>query len=112
MTPQYEEEAKRILLRVIDACSGCRTPYEAEDVEIISRNGDMWFFALSCSHCQSRAMVAAAISQDWETDVLQADTTVTSFEHGEPVSSNDVEAIREFLEDFDGDFKRLFGKSN
>lgn len=103
-----QDEAKHVLLRVIEECSGCHTPYEPEDVEVISRNGDMWFFSLRCSHCQARALVAAAISEDWRSDVLSSSTSGTNGVQA-PVTEKDVEEVRSFLEGFDGNFKRLFG---
>ncbi len=103
-----QDEAKHVLLRVIEECSGCHTPYEPEDVEVISRNGDMWFFSVTCSHCQARALVAAAISEDWDRDVA-GPTALGAHGVPAPVTQRDVEEVRAFLEGFDGDFKRLFG---
>lgn len=105
---EHEEDAKAMLLRVIEECSGCHNPYELADVEVISRNGDMWFFSLTCSHCQSRAMVAAAISEEWDREVMSAHT-LPSRELQRPVTMEDVEGMRAFLNGFDGNFKRLFG---
>jgi hypothetical protein len=104
----YEEEAKHVLLSVIDVCSGCRHPYQPEDVEVISRNGDMWFFSLTCSLCQSRAMVAAAITQERNRESIGPLGPQGPASHG-PVTQEDVERVRAYLEGFDGNFKRLFG---
>lgn len=117
---------KRIVLDRMERCSVCHRHFSTDDVHIINRQPDMWTMLVECTDCHSRNFVAAlmndgdptearlalrrlsdAVAEEAidEPEVDPADTLPT----GDPVSAGDVVDMHSWLDDFDGDFKRLFG---
>jgi hypothetical protein len=115
---------KRIVVRRLDRCRVCHRHYEAADVEIISRQDEMWMMSVECTDCHARNFVAAVLN---EGDPAQAELAlrrltelnqqdepiappigVAAPPDGERVSAADVVDMHEFLADFDGDFAAMF----
>lgn len=119
-----EKQIKRIVLDRMERCSVCHRGFEPDDVHVLSRKADMWMLMVSCSECHARNFVAAVIG-DGDAEEAQLALRRLGEEHvrsrieiepelaaedapGEPVSVDDVLEIHEFLQEFDGDFQRLF----
>jgi hypothetical protein len=118
-----EKQIKRIVLDRMERCSVCHRTFEPDDVHILSRKADMWMLMVSCEECHARNFVAAVIG-DGDAEEAQLALRRLGEEHtrarfdiepeaeddgGEPVSVDDVLEMHEFLQEFDGDFQRLFG---
>lgn len=132
-----EHQVKRIVLDRMDRCSVCHRHYREDDVRVISRKPDLWMMVVQCDDCHARNFVAAVMNDgdpaaarmalDELTDnalndglVIQDDRqtrqSATPIEpvppmNAEPVSAGDVIDMHTFLDEFDGDFYRLFGRS-
>jgi DNA-directed RNA polymerase subunit RPC12/RpoP len=117
---------KRIVLDRMERCSVCHRHFSTDDVHIINRQPDMWTMLVECTDCHSRNFVAAlmndgdpgearlalrrlsgAVAQ--EVDEVSTVDPADTLPVGDPVSPSDVIDMHTFLDDFDGDFKRLFG---
>ena len=117
---------KRIVLDRMERCSVCHRDFSTDDIHIINRQPDMWTMMVECTDCHSRNFVAAlmndgdpgearlalrrlsnAASQELTAAKREIDPADTLPE-GEPVSASDVVDMHDFLNEFDGDFKRLF----
>lgn len=114
---------KRIVVRRLDRCRVCHRHYEADDVEIISRQYEMWMMSVECTDCHARNFVAAVLN---EGDPAQAELALRRLTElnqqlepiaaiepaappeGERVTASDVVDMHEFLEDFNGDFAAFF----
>jgi len=126
-----EHQIKRIVLDRMDRCGVCHRSYEPEDVHVLSRKPDFWMMLVQCTDCQAKSFVAA-VMEDGDpkearlalrqlTEQAESGTVTIETEapdeviiEGDPVTANDVLDMHEFLNEFDGDFKRLFtsGGSN
>lgn len=123
-----ETQIKRIVLNRMERCSICHRDFGPEDIRVVSRKNDMWMLVVTCSECHGRNFVAAVMA-DGDTEEAQIalrqlsrDGTSKPIEitevrdraeedRGEPVSAEDVLDMHEFLDGFDGDFRRLFSTS-
>ncbi|MBX6753413.1 hypothetical protein [Thermorudis peleae] len=110
MSPEFED-VRALVLSMVDHCSHCGQPFAAEHLTLIGRTPFMWAFRLSCPNCGAQSLVAAMVGeQDAAAELNRRRRALYRPEHhAEPVTEDDVRAIREFLEHFDGDFQRLFG---
>ena len=122
-----EQHIKRIVLHRMDRCAVCHREFELDDIRVLSRKPDMWMMLVECTDCRSRNFVAAVLD-DGDPDEARLALRRLSDEAlaerrtgrpapvveerppaGEPVTAHDVLDMHEFLADFHGDFKRLFG---
>lgn len=117
---------KQIVLDRIERCSVCHRDFSTDDVHIINRQPDMWTMMVECTDCHSRNFIAALMNDGDPGEARLAlrrlsDTAMQELEGtsqqsepleqapaGDPVTASDVVDIHSFLDDFDGDFKRLF----
>ena len=105
-----EKLIKRLMTLV--KCGSCRQNYEVHDIGVIGHSEDIWFLRVLCSSCQSHCLVAAIINEDKMPEVVTdlTETELEEFAAGDMVGGDDVLNMHNFLEDFDGDFSRLFGQ--
>lgn len=121
-----EGHIKRIVVRRLDRCRVCHRHYEADDVNVISRQDEMWMMSVECTDCHARNFVAAVLN---EGDPAQAELALRRLtelneqlqpigpsqeivaEAGEQVTASDVVDMHEFLSEFDGDFAAMFRSS-
>jgi hypothetical protein len=114
---------KRIVVRRLDRCRICHRHYEAADVDIISRQDEMWMMSVECTDCHARNFVAAVLN---EGDPEQAELALRRLTElnqqlepiapvappaaveGDAVTASDVVDMHEFLASFDGDFAAHF----
>ena len=93
-------------------CSVCGKRYEAANVNVLSRQEDMWFLSVFCSSCRTHGLVAAVVTQGkpapLETDLTEAE--YSNFSNRSAVGTDDVLDIHNFLKDFSGHFADLFSK--
>lgn len=120
-----EKQIKRIVLNRMERCSVCHHHFEADDIRIVSRKEDMWMLVVTCTECHGRNFVAAVLGGG---DAAEAQLALRHMSRGgepddfaiareaepvppddDPVSVDDVLGMHEFLDEFDGDFRRLFG---
>jgi hypothetical protein len=124
-----EANIKEIVLRNMNRCVVCHREYSTDDIEIISRKSDIWTMLVECEDCHARNFVAAvlndadpqeaqlALRRLTEDAILQGERTHGHDDtriapegptDGPPVDAGDVIDMHLFLEEFDGDFSRLF----
>ncbi len=82
-------------------CPFCGATYEIQHINILDRFKSMFVVHLFCSRCKRPAMAALIVSKN--IDFLE--------EGEEPVTTDDLIEIHQFLKDFDGDFKKLWKKN-
>jgi hypothetical protein len=122
-----ENQIKRIVLDRMDRCGICHRSFEPEDVHVLSRKPDFWMMLVQCTDCHAKSFVAAvmkdgdprearlALRQLTEqaesgTVTIEAESGEELIEYAEPVSAHDVLEMHEFLNSFDGDFRKLFAQ--
>ncbi|MCS7051785.1 MAG: hypothetical protein NZL87_09235 [Thermomicrobium sp.] len=101
MDPRWDR-VRSIVRNLIDRCAVCGERFEDDDLQALGRTRTTWAFRLTCRRCGAASLVAAVIGEEQLHDVVDTRSSA-------PVSERDVEEMRAFLEQFDGDFQRLFG---
>jgi len=124
-----EVRIKRIVLNRMERCIVCHHQFHTDDITVISREREMWTMLVECTDCHARNFVAAVLNDGDPEEaqlalrrlseravrdfngVEQPEIVVDELEEpaGEPVNASDVLDMYQFLEDFNGDFKSLFG---
>jgi hypothetical protein len=103
-----EQYIKEIVLSTVEKCGSCGRDYVSENVSVLGHEEELWFLMIVCDGCQSRGLVAALIKDQKRPqvigDVIEAKTQKVAGK----VTSDDVDAMHKFLEDFDGDFRSHF----
>jgi hypothetical protein len=116
MEHDQSSEVRRIVLSVVEDCIQCRQPFSLEDMRVVGRNGNLWVLAVRCPECQSQSFVAAVVGEheDGTTieaaaiDLIDEEPAEVSDEYEDVVDVDDVLDMHEFLNEFDGNFLRLF----
>ncbi|MFQ6058227.1 MAG: hypothetical protein ACE5MB_05015 [Anaerolineae bacterium] len=91
-------------------CAVCEARYRLEDIHILAHQGDYWVMAVDCEHCHTQGLVFAVVQEEQGPQVV-TDLTPrewAKFRDMPPLEADDVLDVHEFLQDFDGDFIRLF----
>jgi hypothetical protein len=96
------------------SCSACGRAYRASQISVLAQREDLFFVRLGCSGCGSQSVAIVTIQVD-DADGSQVDAGEfqvvlddAEVPQGPDVSPDDVLAMHQFLEGFDGDFRRLF----
>ena len=121
-----ENRIRKIVLERLGVCRVCHRVHESDDVHVVSQNPDVWMMVVECPDCHTRSFVAAVVDEKQADDARIAlrrlagehlhDQELGASEPDEiatptvPVTDTDVDELREFLNTFNGDFKRLFAK--
>jgi hypothetical protein len=102
-----EKQIKEMVVASIGKCVACGTSYGVDGITVLGHQGDLWFLMVACTSCSSHALVAALIKEG-KAQTLQGVDEAKSLLSKDPVTGDDVLDIHEFLQNFDGDFARLF----
>jgi hypothetical protein len=105
-----ESLIKRLIARI--KCGVCGGRYEVNNISILGHHQDLWYLKASCSACRTQALVAAVVKEgrlpEPITDLTKSERN--KFRDAEVVTVDDVLDTHHFLEDFNGDFSRLFAQ--
>jgi hypothetical protein len=105
-------------------CSQCQTPYDNAGIEVLSTFDDQGLFNLNCFQCNNQLLVHITISDDEKhlsdpkkvgRQSIRAhrsltDKDFTTTVHESYISTDDVIDMHTFLNQFNGDFKKLFSR--
>lgn len=118
-----EGQIKNIVLKRMSRCVVCHREFNSEDIHVLSRKPDIWTMLVECDDCHARNFVAAVLSDGdpQEAQLALRRLTEDAFEvteeetiqpegvtTGERISAGDVIDMHQFLNEFDGDFNRIF----
>ncbi|MBI3979109.1 MAG: hypothetical protein HY331_13070 [Chloroflexi bacterium] len=101
-----EERFVRNLVKMA-RCATCGRRYSAAHVNVLGHQDDLWFLSVLCPACQTQGLMAALVKEQAVPPVADARPAPADLSAA-PVGANDVLAMREFLQTFDGNFARLF----
>ncbi len=93
-------------------CNVCGQRYEADNIDVIGHEEDLWFLRVSCPACNTQYLVAAIIREDKVTEVITdlTETELDRFRNMDRPTPDDVLDMHNFLKDFDGAFSQLFSQ--
>lgn len=92
-------------------CPHCRRSFQREHVRVAARHDDVWVVSVRCGLCRKQQVFWVALADLEDHPDLACDPSPEEqemFEKMPPVASDDVLDMYEFLEEFNGDFRRLF----
>jgi hypothetical protein len=96
-------------------CPHCRQSFQQEHVRVAARHEGLWVVSVRCAMCRKQQVFWIALSDlSEQPDVLRdpSPEELEVFESMPPVAADDVLDMYEFLQDFDGDFRRLFSNKS
>lgn len=79
-------------------CSQCGKKFLYKNIKVIITTDDEGIFSLKCKSCGALTMANAGLE--------------TGRKHSSVISNKDVSEMHDFLENFNGDFKKIFKSSN
>ena len=126
------DHIKHIVLQQLHRCVLCHREYEIGDITSLQRKPGVWTLMVECEQCHSRNYLAA-VTPDGDPEAAMLEVRSLTQQaireiglprerrsgeivpeapaSGELVTSRDVLEMHEFLQEFDGDFARLFRSS-
>ncbi len=87
-------------------CAECGSAYKEEEINIVASTKNEGLFELKCTKCKLSTIITVLISE--EIEIKEKNLLESSFK--KTISQNDVLDIKNFLLDFDGNFKKIFNK--
>ena len=122
-----ERTMKQIVLQRMGRCRVCHRTPSPDDIETVSKESDVWTMVVQCPDCHARSFVAAVLNEadadkaavalrrmsegeislelgEGEVEYVEVDDEPA----GEPVDVDDVLELHDYLDTFDGNFRRLF----
>lgn len=104
-------ELKQIVKHIIKqiACPHCEARYKEDRLHVLGTLPDEALFFTQCIKCKSQVLINVAFSQEGEDaermlpENLQIQTAITP-----GISYDDFLDVKNFLNNFNGDFKKLF----
>ncbi|MFT7183697.1 MAG: putative nucleic-acid-binding Zn-ribbon protein [Oceanicoccus sp.] len=93
-------------------CPKCKSHYSDEDIEIIGGLADeQHFFHTSCAKCETESVVNVSLLFDTGETAPSKLKKLGSAPRMGHISSNEVLDMHNFLKQFDGDFDKIFKKT-
>lgn len=98
---------KQIAARV--TCAVCSHHFGAKDIELVGKRENVWAMRVNCRECRTKALLLAVVNQGTvrsiDTDLVPEDWE--RFKASPPISTDDVIAVHEFIQSYDGDFSDI-----
>jgi hypothetical protein len=93
-------------------CESCGREYATDNITVLGRQEDLWFFLLYCADCKRQGLVTVATSEGKMPEPLSELGEAEKGKLSTPVDVDDLLDMHIFLENFSGDFRSLFSENN
>lgn len=121
-----ERRLKQLIHAAVARCDACHRAYDLDDFAIVERRDHLLLVTATCAGCQTRSFITVALDlahrrgpglpalppslrrRGAPSDLTPADRA--RLDPSSPVTADDLLALHDFLDDFDGDFAALFGE--
>ncbi|MBL4694373.1 hypothetical protein JKY72_03315 [Candidatus Gracilibacteria bacterium] len=90
-------------LRDTCPCANCKKKYRLQDISVIATTKVEGLFEMRCHNCSCSTLVTVMSAPEIEIQEK-------NIREHKSVNSNDVLDIKNFLNSFDGNFKKIFTK--
>jgi len=93
-------------------CNVCGQHYEADNIEVIGHEENLWFLRILCVACHTQYLAAAVIKEDSTPEVITdlTEAELDKFSNMGRLTADELLDMHNFLKDFDGDFSRFFNQ--
>lgn len=102
--PEIENTVKH--LQKISTCMNCKSKYLKENIHIIATTNQEGLFEMKCSKCKDSTIVTILLTPEIQVKEKNLGRTHRK------VSENDILDIKNSLNNFDGNFEKIFSKDN
>lgn len=89
-------------------CPKCAKCFAGDTVEVVDITGDRGLFSAHCLHCNSATLVAMSV-REFRQKISKRERQISKVAAGK-ICPADVVELKNFLEDFDGDFQKILNK--
>ncbi len=105
-----ENLIKRLMTSI--KCSVCGQCYEVDNIDVLGHREDLWFLRAICSACHAQCLVAAEVKGDKIPEIITdlTEAELDRFKNVDILTANDALDMHNFLEEFGGNFSRLFSQ--
>lgn len=83
-------------------CLGCKTKYIEDKINVIATTQNEGLFEMHCEKCHSTSLVTVIISKQ-----IRLEGQNRKHSKIENISKNDILDMKNFLQNFDGNFKKI-----
>lgn len=90
-------------------CLKCKNKYRQKDITVLATLQSEGLFELKCEKCNSSTLVTVFLESDLKENSTHREHRSLKTSN-DKISENDVLDIKIFLNNFDGNFKKLFKK--
>ncbi len=110
----YAESLVRHLMNTV-RCSSCGASFQADDVNVLGHQDELWFLTVACAQCHTQGLIAALVRGTPES-LATSPAELTAPDEararpGEAITEADVDDMRDFLRHFHGDLHTLLRAS-
>jgi hypothetical protein len=112
---EFPAGQERLLKQIVSQyrCQKCRRSFEHDHVRVAARHEQLWIVSVRCGRCRTQQTFWVTL-KDREQEISEwrdlTDAEEEQFSEMQPVTSDDVLDMHEFLKGFSGDFKGLFSR--
>ncbi len=93
-------------LQKTSKCLHCRSKYNLDNINVVATTKLEGLFEMTCPNCHAATIVTVLLTPEMEIRKKK-----TNPKQGK-ISHDDILDIKNFLSNFDGNFKRIFSKNN
>ncbi|MBT3704475.1 hypothetical protein HOG17_01710 [Candidatus Peregrinibacteria bacterium] len=90
-------------VRKNNTCPHCDKRYNIKDISVLASTQQECLLELKCQYCKKTALTDIIASSKAPKDVPLINQMIKN-----GITDNDILDVKNFLESFDGDFKKLF----
>ena len=91
-------------------CLNCKEKYKESDIQVLTTTQHEGLFELRCSCCKASTIVTVLMSEESELkNRIEKQPENLERQHSK-ITNNDILDIKNFLNSFDGNFKKIFTK--
>lgn len=87
-------------------CLHCRSGYESNDIQLIATTKVEGLFEIICKKCGASSIITVVLTP--ESKIQNAKIKQEISRNHRKISENDILDIKNFLNNFDGNFKKIF----
>ncbi len=87
------------------ACLGCKSKYIEGKINVIATTKNEGLFEMYCEKCNATSLVTVIVSR-----TVHLEGSKRKHSRIENISKNDILDMKNFLQGFDGNFKKIFLK--
>lgn len=95
-------------VRKNSSCPHCERKYNSQDISILASTQNECLLELKCHYCKKTALTDIVTTMKGQVKSTENNVPLINQVIKDGITDNDILDVKNFLENFDGDFKKLF----